>query len=636
MDHIAQSTLVSSLQNYLFDLTQLLDSLLIYGESLAVIATIYIGLRFALIKNLKPLKVILGPLGMCKVHRIWLSIMVKRKNINSLRIFIERACIESQGEQQDRQWWKKRISEYSNNNTIFTIVIDNCFDLRKPGLNDVINSYFDYYRDDQQSIDAPLEFISDIRIREGYLAPMSFISGLQSRFGEDWSRILNNYTSTLIDSNELPIIPSELYFSYGWLMWGPSYQCDTNIKHNKQELILYGYGDEANSINVIVDPNNTPNMLWEKLNPSITDKTNFGFYCSITGRLVASTNYSSTYRNTLDEASVPFFYRMSHCEDTSFALKLSRYDNIYKHNTNCCFFSAYLWIMFSLDPTNFIPYRSLTFFEHANLPDVDNYEFLVDRLIDKVFDHFRTISKHDKYANRKYYYCLSFNSYVKHIYEQRLTSIKRQGDEPQFAQWINQNIAQANFSINMVLDSIDNYFKTNNFSRLSNKSDDLVALSEFYVNNYRKTKSHNNIWSFDTLVSIISSDNEKFKDYFVYSYWHHEETMIGYAVCHIDYTNQCAVIDYIYLPLTESSKSNHRDFTLLLVRNLDQLSAVQLNSNTNGIFTILIQDSSRLDNYELYSVPDHKHWYTNLESIPSSTNSSITKAIERCEIIASA
>ena len=81
------------------------------------------------------------------------------------------------------------------------------------------------------------------------------------------------------------------------------------------------------------------------------------------------------------------------------------------------YFTAYIWAMFCFkDKTidskhdSFNPADMIVLFEHTNLADMDNYQFLCDSLISKIKRFFKQIATTE---HGKYVYCCAMNHEIR-------------------------------------------------------------------------------------------------------------------------------------------------------------------------------------------------------------------------------
>lgn len=472
-------------------------------QFLFFISSVIAIFAFFTIPYIKPLRQLLGKHGLHSgeiISILW--VCYKRPRI-FIRLYLELAIIYSKGTHQDKQWWKaqrrifKKFLDDHNHSEQYIIEVETCFDLVPADLNDLIQEYFDYFKGKKASgkfaipDDEPVSFISDLRVNEGYLVPLTFITGLNQRYNEDWEKILKNYFVAFNEKTkpELAILPEELYFTYTWLMWGPSYQ--NNYGPSKYRLIQYGFGDESNSINVVIRNDSSGNQLWKKLLDSEQDGVRrFGYNCSIAGKVIDTDDYYKYKSDYTDNQTVPFLKRLSKASlGIPFLLELNNFDIKTSAKSENYFFSAYLWIMFELvtpEPTGFHPQKTLTFFEHSNIADPVNYNFLAQRLIDKCFTHFEYIANHETYRVRKYQLCLSMNSFISDLFISRLNDYLKNSSN----KWFSENLLiEKPYRVGEILDAFDNYFvnpeKRIEITNVSlNQKETVKQFCNFYAETY--------------------------------------------------------------------------------------------------------------------------------------------------------
>jgi hypothetical protein len=116
-------------------------------------------------------------------------------------------------------------------------------------------------------------FLSYVQLNDGYFAPLFLISGLMTRFNEDWQPIINNYRDQLEGQDKVSGDLLELAsFEFNcWLLWGPSvslcscgeWQTAYGQNHGTADPLFYqyGFGDENNSIDVAIKNGRTPDFV---------------------------------------------------------------------------------------------------------------------------------------------------------------------------------------------------------------------------------------------------------------------------------------------------------------------------------------------------------------------------------------
>lgn len=281
-----------------------------------------------------------------------------------------------------------------------------------PSLDDsrvAIKRYFDVlgsmgYRD--------ATFVSSARLEVGYLAPLFLITGLINRFTDEdgWKLILNNYRQLVRADEKYSLELRELrsFMFNCWLLWGPSVapcSCPLWIPKDpscKNDLIIqYGFGDENNSIDLIVKNGrgiHFATSLENRLNPSPKEMDDADFtpiaLCAAPYRVRGSFRWGPD----MDDAKISEAQRfiqggasgsrkplngriVMECRDLDV--------EIADASLSAKYYSAYLWIMFVILDCDGKPHFSqrwknlLVYFEHANIADASTYQTLKENLISK-------------------------------------------------------------------------------------------------------------------------------------------------------------------------------------------------------------------------------------------------------------
>ena len=270
-------------------------------------------------------------------------------------------------------------------------------------------------------------FALEVETKVGYIAPLFLITGLINRFGEEdgWKRILNNYGELIADeknySRELRELRSFMFNC--WLLWGPSIApCSCDLWRIKKEkaaasdlLIQYGYGDENNSIDILIKGGGAQEFK-DKLQGTLregegtlpTGKEGRG--AAPTAVLAARYRVKGRFRwaPTLEDeiasaqllicgGSIP---ELRQPGDARVVLECQHYDVVKELEKNGAgaslqpsrYYSAYLWIMFNIHDQHGRPFfdrkwkNLLVFFEHANIADATTYRSLKEQLVTKALD----------------------------------------------------------------------------------------------------------------------------------------------------------------------------------------------------------------------------------------------------------
>ena len=259
-------------------------------DTLAVIVALYVFIIYAYIPVVRPLRKILARQGLGFREASLIAWKCRSNTSLYMRFYLEMAIIQNRGEAWTSSDWKnlrkafsKKLREYrelesQGKDAEFLVSKDNCSHILSENFKDLVKAYFDLFDPDSAenrksffhrrflrriSDATPDRFRSVLEVKNGYMAPISRIVGLNDRYEQNWQAIMENYRRTLSKLPERPERdPGKEYrwaqalgFTYTWLMWGPSLQ--TWIPSEKSEagtysLGIYGCGDEANSLYVSV------------------------------------------------------------------------------------------------------------------------------------------------------------------------------------------------------------------------------------------------------------------------------------------------------------------------------------------------------------------------------------------------
>jgi hypothetical protein len=202
---------------------------------------------------------------------------------------------------------------------------------------------------------------SSILIRNGFLAPQFLISGLMSRFDEDWRPVLRAYTRGISNRGESAGAFEGFQSSSWicWLLWGPSIPICTCDQWLGVTAYQYGFGDENNSLPLV--ELNRPNRLIPLADAAIAEGRN-AVRVELTGRFRWGPGFlhgpvvpaevedddDPAYQSS-PEAPVPTGHECAGAQTTlhdqdRLVLELS--GRIEAHEEKKLYYSAYLWAMF--------------------------------------------------------------------------------------------------------------------------------------------------------------------------------------------------------------------------------------------------------------------------------------------------
>jgi GNAT superfamily N-acetyltransferase len=600
------------LSDLFYAIGDIIDYINNYLQFLLLIFTIVVTLFYFMLPYIRPLKSLLKGIGLPYAELYRILFICYKSPRKYIRIYIEMAIIKSKGQHQESQWWKdlrrtfKRFLDDNETSGDYTVQIDTPFDMVTTEFNELVKDYFDYFKQNKTSSrfaiphNEAVSFITNLEINEGYIVPITFITGLNDRYDEDWVKILSNYFTAFGDDlpPESAILPQELYFTYNWLMWGPSYQIKYGRDTNK--LIQYGFGDESNSVNVILKNRDKGAEIWNTFSheADMSSEKKFGYNCSIKGKLCDTSEYYTYNNEKIDSRSIPFLKRLSSDQlGIPYLLELIDFDIKTNLKAENYFFSAYLWIMFGLNDQNnpgFTPRKSLTFFEHANLADTENYNFLAETLIDKCFRHFEGIALHPQHKVRKYNFCLAMNSYIEKLFLEKLIKM-RQGE---MGDWFTSNISISTpYSIAEILDTFDNYFITReeNYRIIKVSATDKTSIKQlcnFYADMYLdEFGAKNHRLSLDQMLSLLSNSDKNLRFYISLAL-DCDDQLVGGSIAFFFPEYKCGIIDSIAV------HPNHRNHGI--GKSLLNYSIQQVRHDT------FVNRSFSLEML-LASIPSNKH-----------------------------
>jgi hypothetical protein len=260
--------------------------------------------------------------------------------------------------------------------------------------------------------DDATRFLTEVRFESGYVAPIFLITGLVNRFADDdgWNLVLDNYRRLIekdaFYATELRELRSFLFNC--WLLWGPSIQpcsCEnwkTGAGAGAADdlMIQYGYGDENNSIDILVKGGLCADFrakLHAILNRHAGDHLNTPFNVAAapfiaTGRFRWGPSLSDAEVCTA-QALVRGGSDASQRQPINGRVILEcRHNDVTvaaEVSPPSGYYSAYLWMMFLIRDAHgrcfhAEPWKNLlVFFEHGNIADATTYHILKEQLVAK-------------------------------------------------------------------------------------------------------------------------------------------------------------------------------------------------------------------------------------------------------------
>ncbi len=421
---------------FISDVVQVPLNLIAFIALLASIVTF-----FAFLRNLyaKGLRDILLPCGCTFRPRLRILFLCRRSPLKK-RIFIEYALLKTQGHTIVPSQWNLIINDfklfYNESASKHVYTIPNCTALIGEAFAAGIQRYFDFFCNPRAlktfgADSRDLSWVITIHVAEAYATPTCLLMGLLSKYEENWSEFVKKYVSSAflspsIPSGESPVLTNELYDTFAWLLWGPSYEL--NYEHYWDGICQISFGDESNSFAAIANRNFPMNRQLQLLFQKST-AFRYGALLSIDISLHEKNAYFRSIWDTINPKNEYFVQKIE--ESQAFAAEITAFSPYENYKSNKYYCTAYVWLLFELENEEgfaFRPETSVAFFEHTNLADKETYSFLTETLIDKCFKHFSTIFSDPVYSSRRYRLVCAMNSMIHARFVERYRHLLSQGD----------------------------------------------------------------------------------------------------------------------------------------------------------------------------------------------------------------
>ncbi|HXC56145.1 MAG TPA: hypothetical protein VNU97_12680 [Rhizomicrobium sp.] len=333
-------------------------------------------------------------------------------------IFWPRPQRSSAAYRKELQRWRKRLdnlywhdgarmhSDVDPAGEVCTIRVKTCNRIYecKEAIGDYLKALKDIHEHDAQ------EFLSEVEVDSGFVAPLLLLTGLLYHFEDDWAPIIDAYGRDIFPHGD-PLF--ELLNNEGlrrlqtflfdcWLLWGPSIPiCGKECYYWKgaTDAIQYGYGDENNSIALVGDPR----VLTDRV--SFTDKNaGLAFRASARGKLKLAAAFIGTKESSEISSALSTVWNTDKGRRVVLDIRPQHAIKALSGGPNeaATYYSAYLWVLFiitdvasgraihlkgsmaSPEDDRKQAWRSiLPFFEHGNIADGETYAFLKRQLADK-------------------------------------------------------------------------------------------------------------------------------------------------------------------------------------------------------------------------------------------------------------
>ncbi len=488
-------------------------------ELVAIIVSVFTFLFLMLNKYSKALKRILGPLGIGFGARLRVLFICRKSQIKK-RAFIEYAILKTGGFPVINSEWQTIINAFKSFYSLYDesslrYSIPNCTLLIEQEFSASTARYFEYFKRKKVKKafgiqDDGICWVIQINIEEAYATPTCLLTGLLSQYDESWEEFIKRYVSTAYISESTEnqagsILSNELYFTFAWLLWGPSYELE--YKNYWAGLCQLSYGDESNSVPAIADADED---IAERLKNKFleNEEHRYGALISADLSLYDKASYCKQLRASVNPAN-SYFYDKLENGDLSFLLKINNYSPCANYKAKKYYSTAYVWLLFELetDDYEFQPERSVAFFEHANLASRVTYQFLIDTLIDKSLKHFEDIFSDPQFDGRKYRYICAMNDKISSACLAKYNKIIESGSELG-CKLRDRIIFEPKHKPDEVFAAYDDFFAPSNLVTFEEvkleRRDSVSDLALFYTEIYMESfPDENERETFDSLLGYL-------------------------------------------------------------------------------------------------------------------------------------
>lgn len=416
----------------------MLEMFLNFFEFFAIVVSVATFFFLMINKYSKALKRILGPCGMGFWPRVRALFCCRRSQIKK-RAFLEYAILKTGGTPVIHAEWHIIINSFKafyveaeQGNLLYTV--PNCTSLIGTDFSEATERYFAYFSaDDVKKVfgiqGSQLTWVIRIRIEEAYATPTCLLTGLLSQYGESWEEFIKRYVSTayINESEEKTgksVLSNELYFTFAWLLWGPSYELE--YRKYWAGLCQLSYGDESNSIPAVAD---TDTDVADALKNRFieNEQRRYGALISADISICEKKAFFTSLRSAINPEN-EYFYDKAENGEFSFAVRIDAFSPCVNYKSKKYYSTAYVWALFEQEDGDFSfkPEKSVAFFEHANLANKTTYGFLVETLIDKCLKHFESIYTDPENQDRRYRFVCAMNDKIATACVERFRAVMAQ------------------------------------------------------------------------------------------------------------------------------------------------------------------------------------------------------------------
>ncbi len=291
------------------------------------------------------------------------------------------------------------------------IEVKTCFDIYS--VQEDIMRYFEALTRIDKEIKT--EFLSEVSIETGFVAPLYLITGLLPRYENDWKPVIRNYGKIMADKNdrlhkkELRKLQTFLFDC--WLLWGPSIPLCSCEQWQGKVALQFGYGDENNSIMLLCQQHQE--ILKNLLKQKEGEFKLLAAQISVKGKLKQGTE--------LNPNEICSAQKKIYASDSLYLVLELSSDRLNPRGGQlqevcATYYSAYLWVIFVICTNEGQPIypeqkwlELLPFFEHGNIADESTYLLLKKQLVFKALSTIQEISGVLKNQNLKLHYACAID-----------------------------------------------------------------------------------------------------------------------------------------------------------------------------------------------------------------------------------
>lgn len=428
----------------------LIDATFNYLQVGVLAVTVFLCVHLACGVFPRCLRVVFGPCGLpfwTVLRLVWTC----RKSSAMQRKFVEFAIVRTGGHFLDKKSWGDLAGEFamlmrSSDSIEQEMRVRNCMTLVDPAFNDAVGRYFGYL--DRPAVQAFYSiarndryWLSPVKIDESYLTPTRLLTGLLSRYNENWEAFLARYSSVLATGSKgnVRILPQEIYNTFAWLLWGPSRE--VSWQGGWDGLCQLSYGDESNSVPAFLAQEGG---MAEKMRGVLERRANEGAWGVVVSAKVVFEPKRAFFRkerSSMMPSNAYFIETIANDSDSPFVVCIADVDERPGLRSQSYYCTAYLWILFELENGDdvFRPENAVAFFEHSNIANKATSEFLVRSLFNKAILHFRSVFEDETLRGRRYRFVCGFNRAIEGKCRQRFTEEMNKGGA--FSQWLSSSVS---------------------------------------------------------------------------------------------------------------------------------------------------------------------------------------------------